>query len=65
MSDQIIKLPEVKKITKLSASSVYRKAVDGTFPTPIKIGDRSSGWLKSEIDQWLEERIAASRKEVA
>jgi len=65
MSDRIIKLPEVKKITGLSGSSVYRMGANGTFPKPIRIGTRSSGWLKSEIDQWLEERIAASRKEVA
>jgi len=63
MQQQIIKLPEVKIITGLSGSSIYRMA--GTernqFPKPIKLGQRSSGWIKSEVDQWLEERIAASR----
>ncbi|MGI3477001.1 helix-turn-helix transcriptional regulator, partial [Providencia stuartii] len=27
---------------------------------PIKLG-RSSRWLKSEVEQWLNERITASR----
>ncbi len=65
MSEQIIKLPEVKKITKLSSSSVYRLGALGSFPRPIKLGTRSSGWVFAEVQEWLNERIAASRKEVA
>ncbi|MBL1321302.1 MAG: AlpA family transcriptional regulator [Methylophaga sp.] len=65
MSEQILKLLEVTNTVSLSGSSVYRLVQDGKFPPPIKLSERSSGWLKSEIDQWLEERIAASRKEVA
>lgn len=61
MAQRVIKLKEVKLITGLSASSVYRGASSGTFPTPIKLGERSSGWLKSEVDQWLQDRIEASR----
>lgn len=61
MAQQILKLPEVKRITGLSSSSIYRGASNGTFPKPIKIGDRSSGWLDSEISKWLHQRIEASR----
>ena len=61
MTQQILKLKELKLITRLSGASIYRKARQGTFPSPIKLGERSSGWLTSEVDQWLEERIAASR----
>ena len=63
MSQQILKLSEVKLISGLSASSVYRGAANGTFPKPIKLSERSSGWIKSEIDQWLKERIEASRND--
>ncbi|EMZ9060424.1 AlpA family phage regulatory protein, partial [Escherichia coli] len=31
------------------------------FPKPIKLG-RSSRWLKSEVENWLQERIDQSRK---
>jgi len=61
VSEQILKLLEVKRITAQSGSAIYRGAANGTFPKPIKIGKRSSGWLKSEVDQWLQERIEASR----
>ena len=61
MTQQILKLKELTLITRLSGGSIYRKARQGTFPSPIKLGERSSGWLTSEVDQWLDERIAASR----
>jgi len=61
MAQQILKLLEIKKDTGLSGSSIYRMAKAGTFPKPIKLGERSSGWIASEVEQWLNERIAASR----
>jgi len=61
MTYQILKLSEVKLLTSLSGSSIYRAAAKGTFPKPIKLGERSSGWLKSEVDQWLQKRIETSR----
>lgn len=61
MAYQIRKLLEVKNITGLSGSSIYRMAARGTFPKPIKLGERSSGWLASEVEQWLQDRIEVSR----
>lgn len=61
MQEQILKLHEVIHTTKQSSSSIYRGAANGTFPKPIKLGERSSGWIASEVDQWLEDRIEASR----
>lgn len=65
MSQQILKLSEVKLITGLSGSSIYRGAASGTFPKQIKISERSSGWLRSEVDEWLNNRIEASRNSEA
>nr|WP_218104306.1 AlpA family phage regulatory protein [Methylophaga muralis] len=50
-------------MTGLSGSSIYRGAANGTFPKPIKLSERSSGWLKSEVEQWLKNRIEASRND--
>jgi len=63
MAEQIKKLVEIKNDTGLSSSSIYRMAKAGKFPKPIKLGERSSGWIASEVEQWLDERIAASRDE--
>lgn len=61
MTQQILKLPEVKKTTGLSGSSIYRLISKSQFPQQIKLSERSSGWLKSEVDQWIQDRIEASR----
>ncbi|MBZ4276300.1 AlpA family phage regulatory protein, partial [Mycobacterium tuberculosis] len=33
---------------------------DGEFPKPIKLG-RSSRWLRSEVEAWMQARIEDSR----
>ena len=30
----------------------------GKFPTPIKVGQNRIGWVESEIDEWLNAKIA-------
>ena len=65
MTVHILKLNEVKKTTSLSGSSIYRLIKEDQFPKQVKLSERSSGWVASEIEQWLEDRIAASRNEAA
>lgn len=50
----IIRLPVVKTRTGKSRSGIYRAIAEGTFPAPVKIGDRAVGWLENEVDQWIE-----------
>ena len=61
---RIMKRPAVEEATGLSRSSIYGKMKEGTFPQAIKLSERSVGWIESEIQDWLHERISASRKEV-
>ncbi len=63
MAYNILRLPEVQKRTGLSRSSVYLRIAEGTFPKQISLGGRAVGWVESEIDAWLEQQIAASRRE--
>jgi hypothetical protein len=37
----------------------------GTFPRPIRIGPRRVGWLASEIDAWLADRIRERDEQLA
>ena len=30
----------------------------GRFPAPIKVGQNRIGWIESEIDEWLNAKIA-------
>ncbi len=59
--DPFLRLPDVASTTGLGKTTIYKKVREGTFPSPINLGDRATGWLLSEINQWKRERIIASR----
>nr|WP_283256105.1 AlpA family transcriptional regulator [Dyella humicola] len=52
---------DVCETTGLSRSQTYRLEADGRFPRRIKLGVSASGWIESEVQSWVAERIAASR----
>ena len=54
---RFIKLTEVKQITGLSTSSIYRGMNDRSFPQNIKVGARSTVWDLTEIETWMVEKI--------
>lgn len=56
-----IRLREVLLICGKSRSSVYESIKNGSFPAPIKVGGRSSAWVKSEVLQWAQHCIDSSR----
>ncbi len=60
MCTQILKLNEVVQRTTLSSSTVYRLIKAGHFPKPIKLATHASGWLESEINEWIIDRREAS-----
>ena len=64
MQNKIIRLPAVTSQTGLSRSTVYLRISQGTFPKPISLGGRAVGWIESEINDWLDQQILASRKAV-
>lgn len=63
MQTTILRLPEVKSRTGLSRSTIYARIKEGTFPSSVSLGARAVGWIDSEIQQWLEEKIEKSRLE--
>jgi prophage regulatory protein len=65
MTHTILRLPAVRASTGLSRSTIYLRVSQGTFPRPVSLGGRAVGWLEEEIQSWLAERIAASRKAAA
>jgi len=60
LSDQLVDMPFITNYTKMSDKWFYKLIQDGVFPKPIKLG-RSSRWLKSEVEIWMQQRIAQSR----
>ena len=61
-SNKINRLPVVEDKVGLSRSSIYLRMSKGLFPQSISLGGgRAIGWLESDIDEWLEQCIAASK----
>ena len=58
---KLIRRPAVQEKTGLSRSTIYEKMKSGSFPRPIKLGPRAVGWVETEVDAWLEDRIAHHR----
>ena len=62
MAQTILRLPSVRSRTGLSRSTIYLRIAENRFPKPISLGGRAVGWIESEIDDWLNEQIEASRQ---
>jgi prophage regulatory protein len=45
-----------------SPQHIARLEAAGRFPKRIKLGENRVAWLQAEVEKWIEERIAASRK---
>ncbi len=55
---RLIRLPEVLARTTLSRSTVYRGIAAGSFPKQVRIGEKSTAWLESEISLWISAQVA-------
>ena len=60
----ILRLPEVVKSTGLARSTIYKKMSANEFPKPISLGVKSVGWLESDIQKWIEDRISQLHSEL-
>ena len=60
LDDQCVDMKFITRFAIVSDKWIYKKIKDGEFPAPIKLG-RKSVWLKSEVEQWMMQRIRESR----
>ena len=62
----VIKMKELVGVVGLSRSYIYALQARGECPRPIRLvkGGRATGYLRSEIDDWLKGRIDATRSDV-
>ncbi|KAB7667960.1 helix-turn-helix transcriptional regulator [Plesiomonas shigelloides] len=60
IEDPLIDMIFITTFTGMTDKWFYKLISDGQFPKPIKLG-RSSRWRKSEVENWMHERISISR----
>ncbi|MBE8614156.1 hypothetical protein CYG68_17430 [Morganella morganii] len=61
LDEPLVDMKFITTLTGLTDKWFYKLIQDGQFPKPIKLG-RSSRWFRSEVNAWLQERIAKSRR---
>ncbi len=63
--NQILNLKDIMNITRLGRATIYNMldpknvSYDPTFPKQIKLSANRVGWLASEINQWIESKLAS------
>lgn len=60
LNDQLVDMAFITTYTEMTDKWFYKLISEDQFPKPIKLG-RSSRWLKSEVETWMQQRIADSR----
>lgn len=56
MTDKIHRMTSTIAITGLCRSTIYDCVRKGTFPEPVRLGQRAIGWRESELMIWVESR---------
>jgi prophage regulatory protein len=56
---RLIRLPEVRRLTGLSRSSIYRLQQEGKFVARYRLGDRASAYRLDHVMAWIEARPLA------
>ena len=64
-SQSLIRLQEVQRRVGYGKAWIYKLIANNRFPKQVKIGTRSIAFVESEIDEWINQRIAESRGEDA
>ena len=44
---------------------IHKLVKQGAFPPPLKVGGKTNSWVETEIDEYLEERVAQREMKTA
>jgi len=54
---RLIRLKDVKHVTGLGRSTIYKYIEEGVFPKSVSLGGRAVAWVESEVMAWVMARI--------
>lgn len=61
MHTTILRIAQVRTRVGLGTTRIYQLVGDGIFPAPVRLGGRAVGWVESEVEDWLQHRVATGR----
>ena len=56
--EHVLRLSDVKRQTGLARSTIYALIQEDAFPKQIKLSKRAVGWRATDIERWIQSRIA-------
>ena len=57
MNVRLIRLNEVRRMTGLSRSGIYKYISEDRFPQSVNLGTRAVAFVEHEVQHWIEQRI--------
>jgi predicted DNA-binding transcriptional regulator AlpA len=65
--ERVLRISEVATRIGVSTQTITRWSKRGHFPSPVKLGPAdertaASGFLASEVDDWITRQVAAQRR---
>lgn len=55
----LMTVAEVARFTTYSRTQIFKLRAAGNFPLPVSLGEKRIAFVRSEIEQWLADRLAA------
>ena len=56
IAGRLIRLKEIKQLTGLSGSTIYKYVSEDRFPKVVRLGERSVAWRGEDILAWQQSR---------
>jgi predicted DNA-binding transcriptional regulator AlpA len=63
--DRLVREPERRQLTGISATTAWRLERAGRFPRRVKLTDSRVGWRLSELLAWMDSRQLVTLKSVS
>ena len=60
---KLLRIKGVIHLTGISKSSIYALSNAGKFPAPLKLSEKTTAWVESEVLDWIQSKIE-ERKQV-
>ena len=54
---KLIRMKQVREITSLSPTTIYRQIAAGDFPKQLKLTNNTCAWIEQEIHDFVERKI--------
>jgi len=55
----LLRLPDVERMVGFKRATIYKWMKEGRFPRHIPLGGRMVAWLTSEVQDWIDAKVAA------